>query len=60
MKILQTIKSFNTIRKHGAILKVVEDIFNFVYETHKQQKPMLTKVVLLNMRDGTKLGYTRR
>jgi len=54
--LINTIKAWNTIRKYPAIFKVVEDIFKFVEKVHKEERPMVTKIVLLNMADGTKLG----
>jgi hypothetical protein len=54
--LINTLKAWNTIRKYPAIFKVVEDIFKFVEKVHTEERPMVTKIVLLNMADGTKLG----
>ncbi len=51
-----TWKIWRTVKDSPAIFKVVEDIFKFVETTHKEQRPMVTKIVLLNMADGTKMG----
>jgi hypothetical protein len=53
--LINTLRVWNTIRKYPAIFKVVEDIFKFVERVHKEKRPMVTKIVLLNMTDGTKL-----
>jgi hypothetical protein len=47
---------YKTISRNPYIFKVVEDIFKFLETTHKEQKPMVTKIVLLNMAEGTKIG----
>lgn len=38
------------------IFKALEDTFKFVELTHKEQKPMVTKIVLVNMKDGAHFG----
>ncbi len=40
------------VKKNYHVFKIVEDIFKFVELTHKSQKPMVTKIVNVNMRDG--------
>jgi hypothetical protein len=54
--LINTLKAWNIIRKYPTIFKVVEDIFKFVETVHKEQKPMVTKIVLLNMADGTEIS----
>lgn len=55
-KLIQTFKTINLLRKNAGLLNVVQGIFDFVNETHKEQKPMVSKIVLLNMRNGEKIG----
>jgi hypothetical protein len=55
-KIIGLWKSWKILRNNAGIFKVVEDIFKFVETTHKEQKPMVTKIVLLNMAEGKKVG----
>ncbi|MEK6883291.1 MAG: hypothetical protein AABY22_26930 [Nanoarchaeota archaeon] len=52
--LINSIKIFKLMRTSPHIFKVVEDIFKFAELTHKEQRPMATKIVLLNMKDGTK------
>mgnify|MGYP003495192409 CR=1 FL=1 len=54
--IINTIKLLRIVRRSPWILKVVEDTFKFVETTHKEQKPMVTKIVLVNMKDGSQYG----
>jgi hypothetical protein len=49
-------KCYQIFRKHAHLFKVVEDIFRFAQKTHEEQKPMVTKIVLFNMAEGTKMG----
>lgn len=53
-KIIGLWKTWKILRNNAGIFKVVEDIFKFVETTHKEQKPMVTKIVLLNMATGEK------
>lgn len=55
-KIIGLWKTWNILRNNAAIFKVVADIFKFVETTHKEQKPMVSKIVLLNMDKGEKIG----
>lgn len=55
-KIIGLWKTWKILRNNAGIFKVVEDIFKFVETTHKEQKPMVTKIVLLNMAKGEKIG----
>lgn len=55
-KIINSVRCWNAIRKHPALFKVVENIFKFVETVHNEQRPMVTKIVLLNMADGTKIS----
>jgi len=53
---IKLFKTYMLLRKNAGIFKVVEDIFKFVETTHKEQKPMVTKIVLINMANGEKVG----
>lgn len=44
------------MRRSPWIFKALEDTFKFVELTHKEQRPMVTKIVLVNMKDGTNYG----
>ena len=55
-KIIGLWKTWKILRNNAGIFKVVEDIFKFVETTHKEQKPMVTKIVLLNMATGENWG----
>jgi len=55
-KIIGIWKTWNVLRKNAGMFKIVEDIFKFVENTHKEGKPMVTKIVLLNMGTGEKHG----
>lgn len=55
-KIIGLWKTWKILRNNAGIFKVVEDIFKFVETTHQEQKPMVTKIVLLNMGTGEKYG----
>jgi hypothetical protein len=43
------------VRNKAPMFKIVLDIFNFVEQTHKEQRPMLCKIVVANMQDGNKI-----
>ena len=45
-------KIWKKIKHSPAIFKVVGDIFDFVKNTHKGQKPMVVDIVLLDMTNG--------
>ncbi len=49
MKIIDTIKNLNLIRKHGVYLKIVADIFRFVEKTHKEERPMYCEIALIDV-----------
>ena len=55
-KIIEAYRVFQMLRKNMNILKVVEDIFNFVQTTSREGKPMTCKIALLNTADGTKVS----
>ena len=55
-KLIGLWKTWKILRNNAGIFKVVEDIFKFVETTHKEQKPMVTNIVLLNMGTGEKYG----
>jgi len=55
-KMIEVYRLFKMLYKNMGLFKVVEDIFKFVETTHKEQKPMVTKIVLIDMNDGTKIG----
>ena len=48
-----TFKIWNSVKKHPTMFSVVNDIYEFVNKVHKEQRPLVTKIVLLNMADGT-------
>lgn len=49
-------KLYRLFRKKPGLLKVVEDIFKFLETSHKEQKPMVCKIALINMADGKQIG----
>jgi len=51
--IINTIKIIQLMRKSPWVFKALEATFKFVELTHKEQRPMVTKIVLVNMKDGT-------
>jgi hypothetical protein len=55
-KIIGLWKTWRVLRNNAGIFKIVEDIFKFVETTHKEKKPMVTKIVLLNMGTGEEYG----
>jgi hypothetical protein len=55
-KIINIWKTYKILRENAGIFKVVEDILNFVKTTHEEKKPMVTKIVLLNMGTGEQFG----
>ena len=56
MKLFETIKNYNTVRKNGHFLKIVADIFKFVETTHKEHKPMTCEIALINVGNEMKIG----
>jgi hypothetical protein len=52
---INALKVFKLIANNPAIFKVVGDIFKFVEKTQEEGRPMVTKIVLANMGDGTHL-----
>jgi len=54
--IVNFFKAWRIVKNNPNIFKVVEDIFKFVERTHEEQKPMACEIVLLNMKDGTKIS----
>jgi hypothetical protein len=55
-KIIEAYRVFQMLRKNINILKVVEDIFNFVKTTSREGQPMTCKIALFNTADGTKVS----
>lgn len=51
--IVNFFKAWKMVKNNSHIFKIVEDVFKFVELTHKFQKPMVTKIVNVNMKDGT-------
>lgn len=54
-KIIRIWKTWKILRNNAGIFRVVEDIFKFVETAHKEKKPMVTKIMLLNMAKGEKI-----
>jgi len=52
--IIQVFKLFRLMYKNMGLFKIVEDIFKFIEITHEKQIPMVSKIALINTRDGTR------
>lgn len=55
-KIIGLWRTWKILRNNAGIFKVVEDIFKFVDTAHKDQKPMVSKISVLNMANGEKIS----
>jgi hypothetical protein len=55
-KIINVFKLFKLMYSNMGLFKVVEDIFKFVETTHEKQIPMVSKIALINTRDGTQFS----
>lgn len=52
---IELYKLFLNMRRNHALLKVVDDVFKFAATASKQGKPMVSRIALLNIGDGTQL-----
>jgi hypothetical protein len=55
-KLIRLWKTWKILSNNAGIFSIVADIFKFVETTHKEQTPMVTKIVLLNMGNGEKIS----
>jgi hypothetical protein len=48
-------KIWKEIKYMPNMFRIVQGVFKFVADTHKEQRPMLTHIGLINIEDGTEL-----
>lgn len=51
-KIISLWKTYKILRDNAGIFELVEDVFKFIETTHKEQKPMVSRISLLKMGTG--------
>lgn len=55
-RLIATFKLWRYIYKNVELLKVIEQLGKFLNGTHEKQQPMVTRIALINMGDGNRIG----